>query len=130
MDDTTAKLAILERIAAYGDAVNRRDGAAWIDCWTQDALWSIRDREIAGAPAILSAWETAMAGYAAVHFFSHLGRVEVSGDAATARVYTVEYLTTTGGEARTQFGEYDDLFRYEGGTWRFAHRAFRVREAR
>ncbi|MBV0911064.1 YybH family protein [Anianabacter salinae] len=130
MQDTTEKLAILEVIAAYGDAVNRRDGAAWIACWEEDAVWSIRDREIAGAPAILSAWETAMAGYAAVHFFSHLGRLEVSGNSATARVYTVEYLTTADGTTRTQFGEYDDLFRRQGETCRFARRAFRVRGAR
>lgn len=130
MDETADKLAILERIGVYGDAVNRRDGAAWIACWTEDAVWSIRDREIVGAPAILSAWDTAMAGYSAVHFFSHLGQIALSGDRATARVYTVEYLTTAAGETRTQFGEYDDRFRKDGGTWRFAHRAFRVREAR
>ncbi|SPJ25401.1 nuclear transport factor 2 family protein [Palleronia abyssalis] len=126
----TEKLAILERIGAYGDAVNRRDKASWIACWDEDAVWSIRDHEIRGTADILSAWETAMDGYAAVHFFSHIGRIDMSGDTASAQVYTIEYLTTTAGESRTQLGEYDDTFRQRDGIWRFSHRAFRVRETR
>lgn len=128
MDPTADKLAILELVAAYGDAVNRRDGVAWIRCWAEDAVWHIRDRRIEGTAAILQTWETAMAGYADVHFFSHLGRLSVTEDTASGRVYTQEFLRTTDGDRRTQIGEYDDLFARRGGSWVFTARSFRIRD--
>ena len=128
MDRTDDRWAILELIAAYGDAVNRRDGAAWIGCWTQDAVWSIRDKRIEGATEIRKAWETAMAGYEQVHFFSTLGTLKHEGDTAAARVYTQEYLRPVSGPPRTQIGEYDDALVCDNGVWRFAERKFRVRD--
>ncbi|MEC7761970.1 MAG: nuclear transport factor 2 family protein [Pseudomonadota bacterium] len=129
MERMEDRLAILEVIAGYGDAVNRRDGEAWIACWTSDAVWSIRDKRITGASDIRAAWEGAMAGYAQVHFFSSLGALELRGDRAAARVYTQEYLRPPSGEMRTQIGEYDDELVCDGGVWRFAERSFRVRDA-
>lgn len=127
MDTTADKLMLLERLAAYADAVNRRDGDDWIECWAPDGVWLIRDKRIEGRAAIKSAWETAMSGYEEVHFFAHLGRIEVSGDTASARSYTQEFLSTTAGERRTQFGEYDDRFRRVGDRWLFTERSFHIR---
>ncbi|WP_298491175.1 nuclear transport factor 2 family protein [uncultured Maritimibacter sp.] len=124
------ELAIRRRVERYCDAVNRRDGAAWIDCWWPDARWLIRDRRITGTEDILSAWETAMAGYAQVHFFAQIGTIAQTGDRAKVRVYTTEHLTTIDGAERLQIGEYDDLLENREGVWRFAERSFRVREQR
>ncbi|MBV7407431.1 nuclear transport factor 2 family protein [Maritimibacter sp. DP1N21-5] len=121
---------IRRRIELYCDAVNRRGGAAWIDCWWPDALWTIYDRRIEGAQEILTTWEGAMAGYSQIHFFAQVGTMDIDGDRARLRVYTTEYLTTIEGAQRLQVGEYDDLMDKRDGHWRFAHRAYRVREQR
>lgn len=120
---------IRSRIEAYCDAVNRRDGADWIACWWPDAVWTIYDRRIEGAD-ILPTWETAMAGYAHIHFFAQVGSITRDGNRASLRVYTTEYLTTIEGAQRLQVGEYEDVMEKRDGVWRFAHRAYRVREQR
>ena len=121
---------IRERIERYCDAVNRRDGAAWIACWWPDAVWMIHDRRVEGAQTILSTWETAMAGYAHIHFFAQIGSISRTDDRAILRVYTTEYLTTTEGAQRLQVGEYDDVMLRQDGDWRFTQRSYRVREQR
>ena len=50
----------------------------------------------------------------------------VDGDRATARVYTREILTLTGGGLRHIVGAYDDQLTKTGGTWLFSRRAYRI----
>src|SRR5690348_9172218 len=61
------RLAIHELVATYGDAVTRRDGDAWANCWAEDSVWCLPAipgmEEIKGRAAIRAAWEAAMPGW-------------------------------------------------------------------
>jgi uncharacterized protein (TIGR02246 family) len=118
--------AIAALIAAYGDAVSRRDAAAWGATWAADASWSLMGHAVTGRDAIVALWLGAMAQFDAVSFITALGPVTIAGDRATARCQTHEVLRTTDGAVRRVAGVYDDSYVREPGGWRFARRDFVV----
>jgi uncharacterized protein (TIGR02246 family) len=124
MDPDT--LAIHALIAAYGDAVSRRDGAAWGATWADDARWVLMGHEVQGRAAIVALWEGAMARFDAVSFLAAPGPISVEGDRATARTQTQEVLRALDGSVRRVAGIYDDIFVRSIDGWRFASRDFSV----
>lgn len=122
--------AITALYTTYADGVNQRDATIWISCWDENARWQYRDRTINGVDAIRAIWQNAMENYAKVDFFSQIGHIDIAGDTATVRAYTMEFIETTAGESRTQIGEYADMLVRRDGGWCFAQRAFHVRTAR
>ncbi|MCS6986221.1 MAG: nuclear transport factor 2 family protein [Sphingomonadaceae bacterium] len=112
---------------AYADAVNRRDADAWGALWASDAVWILMGWEFRGRPAIVQAWNEAMAGFAFVGFFCQTGWVEVQGDMAQGRVWTHEVLERRDGSVSTPLGRYDDDYVRTDGRWRFHRRVFHVR---
>ena len=126
---TEDRLAIRELIDAYGDAVGRHDADAWVACWAQDGVWSIRGNEIVGHEALRSMWLKAMSAYKFVSFSGYPGDILVDGDSARLRVHTTEWLTPHEGRPRRQHGIYEDRLVRRDGRWVFAHRSFTVMEA-
>ena len=45
VEDETRLRALMAR---YIDAVNRRDGDAWISTWAEDAAWGLMGQEVQG----------------------------------------------------------------------------------
>lgn len=129
MSATEDRLAIRELVAAYADAVNRRDAGRWGSLWAEDATWDLMGRTVAGRTAIVALWEGAMAGYAFVGFFCDLGHLDLDGDRATGRVWTHETLETTDGTLTRPLGRYDDRYVRVDGQWRFAERRFTLRRS-
>lgn len=124
--DAADKAAIAELVAAYGDAVSRRDAAAWGATWADDATWSLMGHEVGGRDAIVAMWLGAMAQFDAVSFIGALGPITIAGETATARCQTQEILRTVDGEVRRVAGVYDDDFVLRDGQWRFARRVFAI----
>ncbi len=123
---TSDTIAIARLIAAYGDAVSRRDAMAWAATWAPDATWSLMGHEVAGRDAIVNLWLGAMAQFDAVSFITAAGPATIAGDTATLRCQTQEVLRTTDGTIRRIAGIYDDTLVRDGGGWRFARRVFTV----
>ena len=120
------RLAIRERVEAYGDAVFRHDAEAWIACWSDDGVWRLPGMEVATKPKIKAAWEGAMAGFSLAAFFSMPGSIRVEGATATARIYTQETLVLRDGAVRAIVGAYDDRLVKVGADWLFAERSYAI----
>ncbi len=122
----TDRAAIADLVAAYGDAVSRRDAAAWGATWAPDATWSLMGHEVTGRDEIVALWQGAMAQFDAVSFVTALGPVSIAGDTASARCQTHEVLRTTEGDIRRVAGTYDDSFVRRDDQWLFARRVFAI----
>lgn len=120
------RIAITELVAAYGDAVSRRDAAAWGATWAEDATWSLMGHEVAGRAAIVALWQGAMSQFDAVSFLTGMGPIRLNGDRASVRCQTQEVLRTTEGSVRRVAGIYDDEFVRVDGHWCFARRVFAI----
>lgn len=120
------RLAIRERIDAYGDAVFRKDAEAWIACWCEDGVWRLPGIDVTGKAQIKAAWTGAMQAFAVAGFFGAPGAIEINGEAAKARVYTQEILVDHAGKVRRILGAYDDRLLKEAGAWLFASRAYTI----
>lgn len=122
------RLAIRERIDAYGDAVFRHDADAWIANWTPDCVWKLPSLgiDLTGHAAVRAAWEQAMSAFAQAAFFAVPGMIKVTGDRAAARVYTQEVLIDHAGTVRRIVGAYHDELIKADGVWLFASRAYTV----
>jgi len=120
------RLAIRERIDAYGGAVMRHDAEAWIACWHEDGVWRLPGIDVTGKAQIKAAWTQAMTAFAVAGFFAFPGEIRVDGDRASARVFTQEILVGRDGSVRRILGAYrDDLVR-TGGAWLFARREYTI----
>jgi ketosteroid isomerase-like protein len=125
-DPALDRLAIRERIEAYGDAVFRHDAEAWIACWSDDGVWRLPGIDVAGKAKIEAAWRQAMTAFAVAGFFAVPGLISVDGDRATARVYTQEVLVDHAGAVRRIVGAYDDILTKQSGVWLFVSRAYKI----
>ena len=118
------RLAVRERIEAYGDAVFRRDGEAWIANWADDGVWRLLGAELRGKQQIKSAWLKAMEPYAHVGFYCVPGHLRIDGLRADARVFTREILINHQDKAVKIMGVYQDRLIKEAGAWLFAERTY------
>ena len=120
------RLAIRELIEDYADAVFQRDEKCWGANWAEDATWNLGGTEVKGKANIVGFWTKAMAGFSFVAFFAAPGAIQVSGNKASARVYTTENLVETSGKRRHVIGQYDDEFTKQSGRWLFSRRTYRI----
>lgn len=112
-------------VARYSDAVVRRDGTAWADCWADDASWDLGGgRSLDGKEMIVKIWYAAMGGMEAVVQQSHGGEVRFgeSTDHAVGRWAITERFRTTSGESALLLASYDDEYRRIDGRWLFSRR--------
>ncbi len=138
LEDERGVLATLHR---YGHALDYGAEADWVDCFTSDARYEVRERghgTAGGVRAYVGRQE--LAAFAArhtrapEHFHKHVvvdPVIAVDGDRATADSYFLR-LDHSGGERVVYaFGRYrDELARGEDGRWRFAVRVAEVESRR
>lgn len=122
------RLALRELLDRYSDAVNRSDGDAWAQCWSEGATWRFRGGNVVGREAILATWRTAMDGFDAAWFSAFPGSVRIDGDTAIMTTHTFEYLSPKGGKPRLQSGLYEDRLVRAADGWQFVERSFTPKE--
>lgn len=120
------RLAIRELHDTYADAGFRVDREAWLDCWTEDAIWVTPYGEVCGKPALEAQWDLAMGPVEAIGFFAKVGSIEVDGDRAVTRAYIREIFKGKDGKLMKLVGRYDDRLVRQGGAWKFASRVYDV----
>jgi ketosteroid isomerase-like protein len=120
------RVAIRELHDSYGDAVFRRDAAAWGENWAPDATWNLMGNDFKGRQAIVELWNHAMGGFTFVGFFTQQGPLTITGNTAHGIVYTNEVLEQKDGKLFRQVGMYTDEYVKTDGRWYFARRAFKA----
>ncbi len=121
------ELAIRHLVAAYADAVNRRDGELWASTWADAGVWDLMGNETEGRDAIYAMWQGAMGSFAFVVQLVYQGTLEISGDQATGRWYLAEHLRPQGSDnGMFNIGTYADEYVRERGEWRFSRRSYHV----
>ena len=120
------RIAIRELYDAYADGANRGDKAAWLDPWTEDALWWSHLFEVRGKAAIADQYDQIMAPVASTTFLTQICAIEVDGDRARGRAVCQERLVLTPGGSMRLTGRYEDEIVREHGQWRFRSRHYHV----
>lgn len=120
------RLAIRELNDSYADAVFRRDEAAWAAHWHDACSWNLAGTEVQGRSNVVATWRQAMAQFSFVAFFAFPGGISVTGDSATAIIYTSEVLVGADGKLRRVLGRYDDELVKRNGRWLFVRRSYQI----
>ncbi len=121
------ELAIRQLVAAYADAVNRRDEALWAGTWADDGVWDLRGNVVEGRDAVVAMWKGAMGGFSFVAQLVYQGTLEITGDRATGRWYLSEHLRPADSDTgRFTIGSYADDYIKVGGKWKFRKRSYDV----
>jgi hypothetical protein len=128
-------VGVTRLLAAYADAVTRRDGAAFDELFLPDCTVTL---DLVTRPSVEVTGPSALAEFVtgAVERFEFFEFVVLNhhvdlwprGDtsAATGRVFMCELRQLHGETRRTDaFGRYDDTYAKVDGRWRFARRAYR-----
>jgi ketosteroid isomerase-like protein len=120
------RLKIRERLDTYSDAVARRDVDAYLSCWTEDGRRSGSGGECSGKPALRAHWDGIWQVLEKMAFLTQVAAIEVAGNRATARSYSLEILHPRGGDVRRLVGMYEDELVRDGDDWVFASRRYQV----
>lgn len=123
---TRDQLEIRALIEKYADAACRRDTSGIVDCLSEDCHWSVPDMKglenLNGRKEVFDTWEAAKAIFPFCFLVCVPGIISISGDVATARVYTTEILKSPDGTVRNAAGRYDDRLKKVDGKWLFTER--------
>ena len=122
------ELEIRQLVAAYADAVNRRDQDLWASTWAEKCQWTLPGAgTFSGKEAVVGLWVGAMGGFAFVAQLVYQGTIDIDGDTATGRWYLCEHLRPSGSDdGMFNIGTYKDEYIKEAGNWRFASRDYQV----
>ncbi len=121
------ELAIRHLIAAYADAVNRKDEKLWASTWSKTGAWTLPGTAVEGREAVVELWRGAMGGFDHALQVVYQGTIEIEGDQATGRWYLTEFLQPKGSDKDIMaVGTYADEYIREDGEWRFKSRAYHV----
>jgi ketosteroid isomerase-like protein len=130
-DDTEARLraledkdAILDRLYAYGHAIDYGLRDVWLDCWTPDAVLAWPHESYEGHEAILGAFDAHSHAPEAYHKHCLIEpRLRLDGDTAVAESYFARIDERPAGPLLRSFGRYrDTLVRCDDGAWRIVER--------
>lgn len=125
-DQFADKLAIEELIARYNHAIDALQMDAWLDCWTDDAVFDGIGKYLVGKAAIKEFADSYGQKYAPKmpggrHFTTNIASTIV-GDRATSRSYLQLWSTRANGAQIAYTGVYEDVLVKQDGLWRFAGR--------
>jgi len=121
-----AEAAIRQLYARYADAVWRKDRAAFLECFTEDAVWKIAGRTLEGRNEIGDFFEMSTAPSHKVMFWWSNPALEVTGDTATGRLNVTELVKRLDGEAIRTLAVYYERYAKSGGIWRLSWHHFNM----
>jgi len=125
MDDQfAAELAIRRLHAVCADAVYRKDGQAFAECYTENGEWKVAGLHIVGRAAIADALGELGAANERIFMTFGMPILEFGPQTATGRTYVVEHVKRHDGSAAVTFGIYYERFVHLDGQWRFRWRHF------
>jgi len=123
--------AIIRVLNKYAHCIDYGDEDGFLDCFTEDAVWSARNMQ-AGSALMRHEGHAALRAFASSHtrppelYHKHLIAepvLSVDGDTAEATSYLLLLVAGPGGlPAIASFGRYRDELRREAGCWRIATR--------
>ena|SRR5579859_8048452 len=123
------RVAIAELNAGFGDHISAREPEQWGALWADDARWDHpRLGQLSGKAAIIKACAGAFENLPFIFFVGRLGAVDVRGDAATGRVWVIEFTANKAGDSQRVCGLYTDDYVKRQGVWLFQHRRYRYLE--
>jgi hypothetical protein len=130
--------AILRTMHAYPHAIDYGRESAWVDCFTEDGVFDVRDKT--GTTARVVAGRDELVAFAAGfsrppdRWHKHLliePLIEVDGDTARASAYFAVLVEHEDAPVPWVFGRYrDTLVRGSDGGWRFRERISEVESVR
>lgn len=109
-------------MARYCDAVNRRDGEDWINCWTSDAEWVLMGSKVTGRENILALWQQVMSGFEFALMLPSTCLFTADGTSASGHWYLHEYTRDHQGNSATNISRYQDAYKKVDGQWRYQSR--------
>lgn len=119
-----AEIGVRRLHALCVDAVWRRDGAAFADCYTEDGVWKIAGLEFRGRDAIGKALGELGTGNERVLMVFGSPILAMADGVLTGRTYTVEQVKLMDGSASASIGIYYERFVEQDGRWLFQWRHF------
>ncbi len=124
VDLTAEELAIRTLVARYADAVTDRDTDAFAATWASDGEWNVLGRSARGRDDLVALLQSFLSNLKFVVQQPSGGVIDWSEDPVRGRWGVTEYAWNRDGGALLVVGRYDDVYRREGGEWRFASRTF------
>jgi uncharacterized protein (TIGR02246 family) len=119
-----AESAIRQLHARCADAVWRKDGVAFADCFVEDGEWIIAGVHARGRAQIAAEFETFLNANERVLMQFGTPILSLDDRSAHGRTYITETIKTVDGRAMTTIGAYYEQFALTGGGWRFTKREF------
>ena len=119
-DFLAAEAGIRQLHARYGDAVWRKDYAAFADCFTEDAEWRIAGKVNRGRAEIVGFLEQAMSNFHRVIMTFRTPIIALGEGAADVRTYVTEQNGFKSGRPGSTIGTYYERLVEQGGVWRRA----------
>lgn len=119
-----AEIGVRRLHALCADAVWRRDGAGFADCYTEDATWKIAGLAFQGRDAIAGALGQLGAGNERVLMMFGSPILAMTDGTLTGRTYTVEHVKLLDGSTSATIGIYYERFAERDGRWLFQWRHF------
>lgn len=113
-----AEAGIRQLYARYADAVWRKDGASFVDCFAEDAVWKIAGRTVRGRDEIGALFLASLEPSEKVMFWAGIPLLEVSGDTATGRTQVTELIKRKDGTSLRSLAIYYERFVEQQGAWR------------
>jgi len=117
-----AEAGIRQLHARYVDAVWRKDLAAFVDCFAQDAEWKIAGMHLRGRLEIEGAIARLLGACERVLMTVGTPVLEIRHGSAIGRLYCLEYARLVGAAPVMNIGIYYDRYLKEGGRWLFQWR--------
>lgn len=115
-------LAIERLYARYNHAIHARDGVAWADCFTEDAVFSNRQGSTTGRAALVEYGNEFSTAANARYWINNLV-IEPTTDGASGACYLVIWHVGDGQQPRMSLtGMYTDRLEKRDGEWLFASR--------
>lgn len=120
------RIRVRERYDSYSDAVFRADLDDYLACWAEDGVRTGAGGECEGKAGLRDHWEGTWRSIDRMTFFTQIAAIDVDGDRASARVFSLELLRLNTGETHQVVGMYDDNLERVDGDWLFARRHYRI----
>lgn len=119
-----AEIGVRRLHALCADAVWRRDGASFANCYTEDGVWKIAGLELRGRQAIGEALGELGAANERVLMVFGSPILEIVDGKLAGRTYIVEHVKLLDGSASATIGTYFERFAERDGNWLFEWRHF------